>query len=238
MQGLEVHAHLAPTPGGAEPAARMQFAVKFPSLNEAERQLSPSGQSRVPVIVRQQALYRILGALHAARGTCGGGGQARVGRRGPARGADSALTNISAYAAHLTAVLRRLKTSTGPAADLQSLRVTPTSAQPTLGRTRPRPPASQGAGGGPAAEQSVKRARPRAKPKGAEPLLLGSAARASGARAAAPGCPLRGACPICGEQAAENDVRLKRDLWHQACLDDKTCLDSLGYSCLRSHSLS
>jgi len=69
MQGLEVRAHLAPTPGGAEPAVRMQFAAKFPSLNEAERQLSPSGQSRVPVIVRQQALYRILGALHAVRGT-------------------------------------------------------------------------------------------------------------------------------------------------------------------------
>ncbi|KAJ1635332.1 hypothetical protein T492DRAFT_966531 [Pavlovales sp. CCMP2436] len=227
MQGLEVRAHLAPTPGGAEPAVRMQFAAKFPSLNEAERQLSPSGQSRVPVIVRQQALYRILGALHAVRGTAAAARHALVDEA-LREEQTLALTNKSAYAAHLTAALRRLKTSTGPAADLRSLRATPASAQPTLGRTRPRPSASQGAGGGPAAEQTVKRARPRAKPKGAEPLLLGSAARASGARAAAPGCPLRGACPICGEQAAENDVRLERDVWHQACLDDITCLDSLG----------
>jgi hypothetical protein len=209
--------------------------LKFPrvyALRESDRpRIAVGGPSKVPVLVRQHGLFRILEVVLAARApgevgtsdaqaTCVA--EATREEERLARG----VASKEAYSVQLVTCLRRLKHSEAP--DPALAQAMPRTAAPQPG---PQPGAptvkrrrtDDGQAPPSAAKSTIvpdsrSKQRARAQPSApVAPAVPAAATSASGVGASGRFGPR---CPVCGHPCLEKeDVAAGGDLWHRACLD-------------------
>jgi hypothetical protein len=204
------------------------MASKYPRVFALPEGLRPliahEAWCKVPVMVRQQGVFRVLETLLGARGGPNASAPALVSEAEleEARLATSAATK-EAYGAHLLTCLRRLKLATAPDPSLLTEHAAAAAAAAALKPKRPK--ATTGPG-----ESERKRARgggvhaaPASPPSATPPLPRQDSDGGSDAWSGPPGAPAASRCPVCGRAAdaagGEETMAWGGDRWHQQCVD-------------------
>lgn len=215
----------APAIRGAAAATGIKFPLINKHLAEGERpRIAPDARSTVPLQVRQTGLFRmletILQASYSADSLFSPSDLPALVAKAVAEEQQLAwrVASKEAYGVHLVSTLRRLKASSGAAADAaEQLDEADCATMPNATAR-----AADGAARPGATKRSWSKAltegstSPTAAPAGAIPRVGFRVARPLGVRREA--APL---CPVCGEPAGVGVGIIVEggDTWHQACVD-------------------